>query len=112
MEVMDSVVTLVRTIDPAFGPKYNKWYVGLARNNQPLNFIVFKPKSQWVRVEVKLDKSDDVQKRLEEAGIDLMEYSTREGRYKFRLSKGDAEKHSALLSDLFRSSFNAFTEAG
>src|SRR5437762_1711391 len=58
MEVMDSVVTLVKTIDPAFGPKYNKWYVGLARNNQPLNFIVFKPKSQWVRVEVKLDKSD------------------------------------------------------
>jgi hypothetical protein len=110
MEVVDSVVTLVKKIDPTFGPKYNRWYVGLARNNQPLNFIIFRPKTHWVRVEIKLDKSDEVQKRLEDAGIDLMEYSTREGRYKLRLSKGDAERHEALLQELFRSSFNAFTE--
>jgi len=112
MEVMDSVIALVRTIDPTFGPKYNKWYVGLARSGQPLNFIVFKPKNQWVRVELKLERSDEVQSRLEEAGIDLMEYSSREQRYKFRLSKGDAEKHAALLGELFRASLNAFTDAG
>ena len=111
MEVMDSVISLVKAIDPAFGPKYNKWYVGLARNNQPLNFIVLKPKSQWVRVEVKLEKSEEVQKQLEEAGIDLMEYNTREGRYKLRLAKGDAERHAPLLTELFRSSYNAFTDA-
>ena len=112
MEVMDSVVALVKEIDAAFVPKYNKWYVGLARNGQPLNFIVFKPKNQWVRVEVKLDRSEEVSSRLEQAGIDLMEYSTREGRYKFRLSKGDAVKHAALLGDLFRLSYRDFTEAG
>jgi hypothetical protein len=112
MEVLDSVVAIVRDIDPSFGPKYNKWYVGLARNGQPLNFIVFRPKSQWVRVEIKLDRSEAIQNRLEEAGIDLMEYSNREGRYKLRLSKGDAQKHDALLRELFQSSFNAFTEHG
>jgi len=29
MEVMDSVITLVKQIDAAFAAKYNKWYVGL-----------------------------------------------------------------------------------
>jgi hypothetical protein len=112
MEVMDSVVALVKSIDPTFAPKYNKWYVGLARNNQPLNFIIFKPKSRWVRMEVKLEKSEDIQKRLEDAGIDLVEYNTREGRYKFRLSKGDAEKHASILTEVFRESFDAFTQDG
>ncbi len=111
MEVVDSVVSLVRNIDPALGPKYNKFYVGLSQNGQPLNFVLFKPKSQWVRVEVKLEKSEEVQSRLEAAGIDLMEYSTREGRYKLRLFKGDPEKHSGLLTDVFRESFRAFTDA-
>jgi hypothetical protein len=53
-----------------------------------------------------------MQNRLEEAGIDLMEYSMREGRYKLRLAKGEPEKHEVLLRDLFRASFNAFTEPG
>lgn len=53
--------------------------------------------------------SEEVQNRLEQAGIDLMEYSTRNRRYKFRLFKGDAQKHEALLGELFRASFDAFT---
>src|SRR5207244_1107496 len=30
MELVDALFTVVETVDPAFGPKYNKWYVGLA----------------------------------------------------------------------------------
>jgi len=38
-----------------------------------------------------------------------MEYDTRNGRYKFRLFKGDAAKHKELLLELLRSSYTAFT---
>jgi len=109
MDLVDSLVSVVKTVDSAFGPKYNIGYVGLARNGQPLNFVIFVPKREWVRVELRLDRSEEVQKRLEEAGIDLMEYSIRNQRYKLRLSKGDPNKHEALLADLFRASLEAFT---
>jgi hypothetical protein len=108
IELADSLLGVIKKIDPAFALKYNKWYLGLARNGQPLNFVTLQPKREWIRVGLKLERSDEVQSRLEQAGIDLMEYSTREGRYKFRLFKGDAQKHAALLEDLFRTSLDAF----
>jgi len=112
MEVVDSIAGLVRSVDPNLVPKYNKYYVGFAqRNGSTLNFVVLKPKGQWVRAEVKLDKSDEVLEKLESAGIDLMEHSARTNRYKFRLSKGEHEKHAELLTTLFRDSLKAFTSS-
>ena len=109
MEILDGLTGLLRSIDPAFGPKYNKHYVGVARSGQPLNFVVFSPKKQFVRVELRLDRSEEVQSKLEQSGIDLMEYSSRNERYKFRLAKGDVEKHAALLNELFSESLEQFT---
>jgi hypothetical protein len=110
MEVIDSLTRIVKTIDPAFAAKYNKGYVGLARDGQPLNFVLFKPKRQFVRVELRLDRSEEAQAKLEQSGIDLMEYNVRHQRYKFRLYPGDTEKHAALLTELFRTSHEQFTQ--
>ncbi len=109
MEVTDEVADLIRTVDSAFSLKYNKGYVGLARNGQPLNFVIFLPKREWVRVLLRLERSEEMQSRLEQAGIDLLEYDTRNRRYNFRLFKGDPQKHAALLTELFRASHDAFT---
>jgi hypothetical protein len=108
MELTDSLLAVITAIDPGFTLKYNKYYVGLARGGQPLNFALFRPKKDWVRVELKLNRSDETQTLLEQAGIDLMEYDSRNGRYKFRLFKGDVHKHEALLDQLFRSSLVGF----
>lgn len=109
MELVDSLAGILRTVDAAFVPKYNKQYIGVASNGQPINFVVFAPKKQWVRVELRLDRSDEVQVRLEQSGIDLMEYNTRNQRYKFRLAPGDDIKHADLLRDLFAASYEQFT---
>jgi hypothetical protein len=109
MELIDELTTLMRRVDPAISPKYNKAYVGIARNGLPINFVVFAPKKQWVRVELRLERSDEVQARLEQSGIDLMEYNARNQRYKFRLGPGDAAKHADLLAELFAASYEEFT---
>jgi hypothetical protein len=108
MELTDSLLSLITGIDPSFALKYNKYYIGLARDGQPLNFVVLKPKKDWLRVELKLGRSEETQALLEQAGIDLMEYDSRNGRYKFRLFKGDVHKHEVLLGQLFRSSLAGF----
>jgi predicted transport protein len=89
----DTLVGLIKTLDPDIAAKYNKFYIGLAKNGQPFNFVLFRPKKDWVRLEARLDRSDEVQSLMEGAGLDVMDYDTRWRRYRIRLSKGDLQKH-------------------
>jgi len=111
LETTDSLLTLVNEFAPQLTLKYNKFYIGLAtKNGQPNNFVLFRPKKDWVRFELRLERSDAIQSKLEAAGIDVMEYDTRWGRYRIRLSKGDIKKHESLLKDLLKEAYGEVTE--
>jgi len=100
LAMMDEMLELVQGIDPGLEPKYNKFYVGLAKDGQPNNFVIFRPKKDWLRVEIRLERSDEMQSRLEESGLDVMDYDSRWGRYRIRLAKGDIAKHKEFLASL------------
>jgi hypothetical protein len=57
--LVDRMVEIVRGLDPLLEAKYNKFYIGLAKQGQPSNFVIFKSKKDWLRVEVRLPNSDD-----------------------------------------------------
>jgi len=105
----DDLATMVKEIAPDLSLKYNKFYIGLAKNGQPSNFVIFRPKRDWMRLEPRLDRTDEVQAKIEEAGLDVMEYDSRWGRYRIRLAKGDVKKHETLLRDILK---RAYDEAG
>jgi hypothetical protein len=106
LEMTDALIGMVKSLDPDLAPKYNKFYVGLAkRSGQPRNFVVFTPKKDWVRIEPRLARSDAIQAKLEEAGVDVMEYDDRWGRYRIRLAKGDIQKHEGLLRELLKTAY-------
>lgn len=106
LEVTDSLLAMVRELDPELALKYNKFYIGLAKNGQPSNFVIFRPKKDWVRLEPRLERSDEIQSKLEEAGVDVMEYDSRWGRYRIRLAKGDVQKHQALIKEILRTAYD------
>ena len=101
LAMTDELVEVVRAIDPELEPKYNKFYIGLAKHGQPSNFVIFRPKKDWVRAEVRLPQSDDVQKRLDSSGLDIMDYDATWGRYRIRLAAGDVKRHRDFLAGLF-----------
>ena len=84
---------------------YNKFYIGLAKDGQPSNTVIFRPKREWVRLEPRLDRSDELQAQLEPEGLDLMDYDSRWGRYRIRLAKGHVKKHDAFLREFLRRAF-------
>jgi len=53
-----------------------------------------------LRFEHRLKRSDESEEKFIEADLDLMDYSTRSGRYKIRLAKNDVKKHNELLKEL------------
>ncbi len=101
----DELLEIVRTLDPNLELKYNKFYIGLAKESQPNNFVQFRPQKNAIRIEPRIPKTDLIEQRIEAAGLDVMDYETRWGRYRIRLGKGDIKKHEDVLRELFDAAY-------
>ena len=95
----DRVLEILKEIDPSLEFKYNKYYIGLASSGVANNFAVCKPKKGFMRLEIKLPKTDDVTNKLEEAGLSLMDY-TRWGAYRINLKEKDLKENRELIREL------------
>jgi len=105
--MVDEFLAVARSFDSDLELKYNKFYIGLAKGGQPDNFAVFRPKKGFMRFEPRLKRSDELQSRLESAGLDVMGYDDRWGRYRIRLSPGDIAKHKTVLESVLRDAFDS-----
>lgn len=103
--IADELLTRIRTFAPAFDLKYNKFYIGLARNGQANNFAVFRAKKKILTAAIKLEESAELTQKLEATDLDLMQYDSGEGRYRIRLSPGDVTKHADLLTDMLKQAY-------
>lgn len=95
----DEVFEVLSEIDPSLELKYNKYYIGLASAGIANNFAVCKPKKSFMRIEIKLPKTEEVMNRLEESDLSLMDYS-RWGAYRINLRKGDLSENRELIKEL------------
>lgn len=108
----DEMYEMVKSFAPELELKYNKFYIGLARDGQPNNFVIFRAKKNSFRAEIRLTSSPDIDQQLEAAGIDVMDYEQKWGRYRLRLTKNDIKKHSDLLLRLLKMSYGLDVDGG
>ena len=101
----DEVLKLVGAFAPSLELKYNKFYIGLATHGMPNNFLIFRPQKLALRVEVRLPQSQEVEASIEAAGLDVMDYDKRWGRYRLRIGKGEVQKCAEVLSTLAMQAF-------
>ncbi|MFC2164009.1 hypothetical protein ACFLT2_03305 [Acidobacteriota bacterium] len=104
----DELLDIIKSFNPSIEAKYNKFYIGLEKEGQPNNFAIFRPKKNSLRLEVRIKKSEQIEEKLNEFGLDLMDYDSKGGRYRIRLVKEDIKKHVEFLKELLN---EAYTEA-
>ncbi|WP_292429061.1 hypothetical protein [Mesorhizobium sp.] len=105
LKMADKMLELVQEIAPHLQLKYNKFYIGLAQEGQPNNFVSFRPKRVHLVFEVKLPRSEEVDQIIETSGLETLEYNARWGQYRIRLGKGDVEKKQDALRALIKMAF-------
>ena len=105
VSLVDDLFEIVKSMDPSMELKYNKFYVGLSKDGQPNNFVVFRPKKKFVRIDLRIPKEQETENRIEEAGIDLMEYS-RSGRTRIKLTKKEIKEQREFLTDLIKMAYD------
>jgi len=104
MEIVDQWLGIIHTFAPDYHLKYNKFYIGLAKDGIVNNFVYCKPKKEWLNVEMRLSENPTLTTELEEAGLEV-EYLSNWGKYRIRLRPGDAAKNSEVLRKIFEQAY-------
>ncbi len=108
--IADELLNMISEFVPGYELKYNKFYIGLAKDEQPDNFAIFRARKSSLNMELRLKQSDEIEKMLEEAGLDLMNYDKKWGRYRIKLSKQEVNKHKELITNLLKMAYGKTTE--
>lgn len=99
-KMVEEMLAIINSFKEGYELKYNKFYIGLAKDGQPNNFAIFRPKKNYMRLELKLPKSEDVDQLIEENELDEMGYDNRWGAYRIRLTKGEISKKREVIKTL------------
>ncbi|MFZ0887635.1 MAG: hypothetical protein WA005_04215 [Candidatus Binataceae bacterium] len=105
--IADQLLSIVREFDPALELKYNKFYIGLAKNGRANNFVSFVPRKSGLLLQPDIEQSAEIDTKIEESGLETLEYDKRWGRYHILLGRDDVKKHTDFLRELMRLAFDS-----
>ncbi len=101
----DELLKIILTFVPGLELKYNKFYIGLAKNNQTNNFAIFRPQKNVIRIEVRIPKSDEMDQKIESNELDILDYDAKWGRYRIKLSKDQIQRKKDFLGEIMKLAF-------
>jgi predicted transport protein len=102
VKMADSCLEIIQKIETGIELKYNKFYIGLAKDGQAYNFCIFTPRKKDLNIVLKLPASDEIQKIIDEAAFDDMGFDARWGNYRLRISKEDLKTKMETLHFLMQ----------
>ena len=105
--IADELLKMIHTFDQSLELKYNKFYIGLSQDGQPNNFVILRAKKDHPKLEPRLDRSAELDEKLDSSGLDVMDYDTRWRRYRIRLRREDFEKHQEFILNLMKQAYDA-----
>lgn len=108
LELVDNLLEVIRPVEPTVVLRYNRHYIGLTKNNSPLNFIQFKPQKQSVVVEIKLPSNEEYDSLIEDAGFETLSYQTTWRLYRLRVDSRITDKQKQALLELSRKAREMF----
>lgn len=102
----DQMLKILHDIDSTLKLKYNKFYIGLEKNGQPYNFVMFRPKKKQLVFELKLPQSDDIDTKIDHADLSTLEYSKRWGTYRLSLTQAHIKGEVEVLKELSKLAYD------
>jgi hypothetical protein len=106
LKLADQLLDVINEKGPGLSLKYNKHYIGLQRDGMPDNFIIFRPQKKHMLWEVRIDRNEELDARLEESGLTMLPYDKRWKHYRLQIVPGDLKEQQALFTDLIRMARN------
>lgn len=110
VKMADELLDLINSFKPGFTLKYNKFYIGLAKDGLPNNWVVFRPKKGFLRFDLRLPKSQEIDEIIAKYEFEEIEYDSRSNWLIIRINPGNIKKHEEMIKEFFiqaESNFNS-----
>lgn len=104
----DDLLALIRDVEPKASLKYNKHYIGLGVDGQPLNFVTFMPRRAHVIMTIKLPKTQETDDIISESGLETLSYDSQWRQYRLRIDGTLDDKERQAIFDLSKASREQF----
>ena len=98
VSLADKLLDLIREFEESVELKYNKFYIGLVKEGRPFNFVTFQPRKKHLILRVMMPKSEDLDERIDGAGIDTLDH--RRGTYRLRIAEDDLTSKSDFIREI------------
>jgi len=109
MGITEALLKIVQEVDPGISPKYNRHYIGIARAGVAGNYVSFVPrKTPPLIADFKIPRSEEMDQRIEAAGIEMLTYRARYGMYRLRIDREDLDLRSDFLKDLAQAARDSY----
>ena len=101
----DKMLRLLRNFDDKLNLKYNKFYIGIEKDGRPFNFVTFRPQKNKMNLTLKIPRSDEIDGKIDEVGLDTLEYGKKWGIYRLLIRKDDIDSYSDVLLELAKAAY-------
>jgi hypothetical protein len=108
VKMADEMLEIIKEFTEGFELKYNKFYIGLAKDGHPNNFAIFKPRKKDLNIEIKLPQSEDIQTTIDESSLDDMGYDLKWGLYRMRVSKSELKSKRDVFQKLLNLAYTNY----
>lgn len=108
VKMADEMLEIIKEFTQGFELKYNKFYIGLAKDGHPNNFAIFRPRKKDLNIEIKLPQSEEVQTAIDEASLDDMGYDLKWGNYRIRVSKAELKTKREVFQKLLNLAYTNY----
>lgn len=105
----DGILEILNEIDASLRLKYNKFYIGLEKDGQPLNFVTIRPLKKILNLSVSISRSDEIDAILDEANIETLEYQSKWGKYRLRLTKHEIKSKRETIEKICKLAYEKRT---
>lgn len=108
VKLADKLIGFIEPFAPGYGLKYNKHYIGLAKDGVSQNFISFIPRKKVMLLHLKHEQTDEIEKILTESDFDILSYDRQWKQYRLRLTDKDIENNKDALITLVKMAFDSY----
>ena len=101
MKLVDRIHSMVEQQDNGVELKYNRFYIGLAKNGVANNYVSMVPRQTKANVQFRIPRSDEVTDMIDESGIGTLPHGS--GNYRVIIPNATAiDDHTDLLEQLIK----------
>lgn len=101
----DRILDISKSFLPSVEFSYNKYYIGFWVDGRACNFAVCRPQKGALRLEISLPKTDDTEEVIINSELDFLDYDSRRGSYKLKLTEQDISEKEEIISQLLKQAY-------